>query len=146
MKFENNAILEPKVQAWPLFKISKSHISQTVWPIWLKFGVVLHLANGNKMLLSKLKISKKSGMRSTLTLGARKIVKVKGQGQGHIRFVYERRIKWTLLHVSILIRTGVMVKRVFSTFLVTLTLTFDLLWPKSIGSEILSVPISLWNI
>ena len=94
----------------------------------------------------KIEKFEKGHMRSTLTLGARKSVKVKGQGQGHIRFVSQRGNKWTLLQVSILIRTGVMAKKVFWTFLVTLTLTFDLLSPKTIGLELLPVPICVWNI
>ena len=75
------------------------------------------------MTSSNCKKSKKVGMGSTLTLGARKSVKVKGQGQGHIRCACERRIQCTLMQVSILIRTKVMTKNVFWTFLVTLTLT-----------------------
>ena len=85
------------------------------------------------MLPSKVQKSKKGHIRSTLTLGARKSVKVKGQGQGHIRSASQRQNKRTLLQVSIIIRTEVMAKNVFSTFLVTLTLTFDLLSPKTIG-------------
>ena len=99
------------------------HILETIRPIKFKFGVVLYLTRDNEMMTSELKNSKKGRIRSTLTLGARKSVKVKGQGQGHIRCACERRIQCTLLQVSILIRTEVMTKNVFRTFLVTLTLT-----------------------
>ena len=68
------------------------------------------------MTLSKLKNSKKSQTRSNLTLGARKSVKVKGQGQGHIRQAFLKGTKWFLSHVSILIRTKVIAKNVFLTF------------------------------
>ena len=69
---------------WPYVTISKSFFSKTTWPILLKLDEMLVDPESNRMMWSKLKKSKKGHIRSTLTLGARKSVKVKGQGQGHI--------------------------------------------------------------
>ena len=82
-------------------------------PKYTKFHVLVHLSKGNVMKSSNLKKSKKGQMVSTLILGARKSVKVKGQGQGHIRCGSSRGNKRTLLQVSILIRTEVMARKVF---------------------------------
>ena len=91
----------------------------------LKFDKVFKNPKGNRNMWSKLKNSKKVHIRSTLTLGARKSVKVIGQVQGHIWKSSLRGIKWFMFQVSILIRTEVMTQNVFWTFFGDLDLDIE---------------------
>jgi len=52
--------------------------------------------------------------------------KTDGQTAAYYRMALSKRTIWRWFHVSMLIRSEVMAVKVFLTFLVTLTLTFDL--------------------
>ena len=61
------------------------------------------------------------------------------------RTASSRRKKWRWFRVSIIIRSEVMAKKVFLTFLVTLTLTLTRFSTKKNGFQRLPVPTSMWN-
>ena len=112
---------------WSFIKVSKSYISITVWRIKLKF-CVWHTEGMSIVMVWKIFILFKIlKIRLSYDVTFTTSFHVTSYWMTNFGKALERRTKWFLFRVSVLIRTKVMAKNMFRTFLVTLTLTFDLL-------------------